>query len=215
MMPDVENGLFSRFLYYAFEDNGAFKNPFVSHRNIDYIQFFKERGRRVYELYLELSRLLQPAVFSFSPEQASHFTGKFDTMLQRSKLLLGNDLEANIKRLGLVTFRLGMIFSALRLPDKGALPGFLICNDTDFSTALNIAATLEKHAEAVYKSLPNNGMKGSRMTFYEALPADFDRKTYLKTASDLGINKNSADRYIGQMKNRLLKHEYNLYSKME
>ena len=44
MMPDTENGLFSRFLYYAFEDDGDFKNPFVSHRQLDYIEFFNGQG---------------------------------------------------------------------------------------------------------------------------------------------------------------------------
>ena len=39
MMPDVENGLFSRFLYYAFEENSEFKNPFLSHQKVDYITF--------------------------------------------------------------------------------------------------------------------------------------------------------------------------------
>ena len=33
LIPDVENGLFSRFLYYAFEDFSDFINPFVSHKN--------------------------------------------------------------------------------------------------------------------------------------------------------------------------------------
>lgn len=46
MMPDTENGLFSRFLYYAFEDNGPFKNPFISYKDINYIQFFEEKGRQ-------------------------------------------------------------------------------------------------------------------------------------------------------------------------
>src|SRR5665647_2019563 len=92
-------------------------------------------------------------VFSISPEQAGYFTGQFDEMLKRSKLLLGNDLEANIKRLGLVTFRMAMILSALRMLDDGDLSASLVCSDTDFTTALSIATTLEKHAVAVYKSL--------------------------------------------------------------
>ena len=97
-MPDVENGLFSRFLYYAFEDNSRFKNPFISHQKVDYMDFFKAQGRRIFELYKQLNCLKKPISFSLTPDQGRLFTGQFDVMLQRSKLLLGNDFEANIKR---------------------------------------------------------------------------------------------------------------------
>jgi hypothetical protein len=33
-------------------------------------------------------------------------------------------------------------------------------------------------------------------TFLAALPESFDRPTYLKTASDIGINEKTAERYI-------------------
>ena len=214
MMPDVENGLFRRFLYYAFEDNSDFKNPFGSHRQVDYIEFFKAQGRRIFELYLELNRLQQPVVFSLSPEQAGYFTGQFDDMLKRSKLLLGNDLEANIKRLGLVTFRMAMILSALRMLDDGDLSGSLVCSDTDFTIALSIATTLEKHAVAVYKSLPNNGMKGTKLKYFEALPTQFDRQTFLKVAAELGIREKNAQKYINLFKQKLLKHEDHIYTKI-
>ena len=134
-------------------------------------------------------------------------------MLKRSKLLLGNDLEANIKRLGLATFRIAMIFSALRLPERGNNSHTIVCSNTDFLTALTIATILEKHAIAVYKSLPNKGMTGMKLNFFEALPGKFTRQTFLKVADELGIKEKNAERYISMFKPNLLRREGHKYFK--
>ncbi len=214
MMPDTENGLFSRFLYYAFEDESDFKNPFVSHRPIDYTGFFTAQGQRIFELYHRLNRLKGPVIFSLSPEQAGRLTGQFNDLLKRSKLLLGNDLEANVKRLGLAAFRIAMILSALRIPDEGNISHTRICSDTDFSTALKIAILLEKHANAVFKCLPNAGVRSMRLKFYEALPRKFDRKTYLNIAAELGILEKNAEKYIWLFRPALVGKEGHWYFKV-
>ena len=112
-----------------------------------------------------------------------------------------------------MTFRMAMIFSILRKLDDGDLVNSMICSDTDFTTALTITTTLEKHAIAVYQNLPNNELKGNKLKFYEALPDRFDRKIYLKTALDIDLKEKVAEKYIGQFKNKLLRHEYNVYTK--
>jgi hypothetical protein len=214
MMPDVENGLFSRFLYYAFEDNSEFKNPFISHRPVNYTDFFQAKAITVFELYQQLQAIREPVSFQLTEEQGLQFTGLFNAMLSRNKLLLGRDFDANIKRLGLITFRIAMIFSALRVLEEGELPNPMICSDLDFQTAISIATTLEKHAIAVFQNLPNNDLKGVKLKFFEKLPPQFDRQGYLKVAEDLGIHPKTAEKYIGQFKSKLLHHEHNQYSKL-
>ena len=90
----------------------------------------------------------------------------------------------------------------------------LICSDRDYETAITIAATLEKHAIAVYQTMPSNGLKGISLTFFEKLPQQFDRQGYLKVAQELGIQPKTAEKYIAQFKPKLLNHEHNLYSKI-
>ena len=214
MMPDTENGLFSRFLYYAFEDNSEFKNPFVSHRQLNYTDFFIEKGRIIFELYEQLNRLQQPVNFQLSEEQGQRFTSSFNSMLSRNKLLLGNDFDANIKRLGLISFRIAMILSTLRILEDGELANSITCSDIDFETAIAMATTLEKHAIAVFRNLPNHELKGIKLKFYETLPDQFDRQGYLAVATDLGINPKTAEKYIAQFKPKLLNHEHNQYSKI-
>ena len=214
MIPDVENGLFSRFLYYAFEDNSDFKNPFVSHRPINYTDFFNHKASVIFDLYQQLQKLPQKISFQLTDEQGSKFTAIFNTMLTKNKLLLGRDFDANIKRLGLITFRMAMIFSALRILEEGELPNPMICSDCDFETAMTIATTLEKHAIAVFQNLPNNDLKGVKLKFFEKLPKQFDRQGYLKVAEELGIPPRTAEKYVGQFKPKLLNHEHNQYTKV-
>ena len=51
LMPNVENGLFSRFLFYAFEDETEFKHPFKSYKKVNYIDFFNQKGKEIFDLY--------------------------------------------------------------------------------------------------------------------------------------------------------------------
>lgn len=216
MMPDTENGLFSRFLYYAFEDYSDFKNPFISHRPVNYTEFFEEKGRTIYELYQILKNTNSPIRFSFTADQAEIFTNEFNTLFKRNRMLLGNDFNANSRRLGLITFRIAMVLRALRILEDGDTSSPLLCNEVDFQTAIQIAFTLEKHAIAVFQNLPNNNLKGVKLKYYNALPNHFNRQAYLAAAKDLNIKDKTAEKYIGQFKEiGLLNHEHNKYTKAE
>ena len=216
MIPDVENGLFSRFLYYAFEDYSDFKNPFVSYQNVNYILFFEEKGNQIYELYQTLLNQPSPIEFRFTAEQGEIFTRQFNRLYKRNRMLLGNDFNANSRRLGLITFRIAMVLRTLRILEDGDYSNPIICNETDFQTAIQIAFTLEKHAIAVFQNLPNNNLKGVKLKFYNALPDNFNRQGYLSVARELGIKDKTAEKYIGQFKgNGLLNHEHNNYTKQQ
>lgn len=216
LMPEVENGLFSRFMYYAFQDTRGFLNPFVSHQPISYPDFFTQKSYEVYHLYDRLKKLPYPINFKLTDYQAAYFTLFFQTLLDKNRMLLSRDLDANTKRLGVITFRIAMVLSALRLMEME--PGVkyspeLICSDTDFDTAMTIATTLESHAVAVYQKMPKIAIKGMRLNFYEKLPKTFDRQQYLAVAKEIGLNGKTAEKYIALFNQKLLKHDYNLYTK--
>ncbi len=216
MMPDVENGLFSRFLFYAFEDYSDFKNPFISHRPVNYVEFFQNQGKRMFELYQKLNKLHKPIRFSLTEEQGHTFTEDFNTLYKRNRLLLGNDFNANSRRLGLITFRMAMILSALRAFEQELPLDNLVCNSTDYQTALSLAFTLEKHAIAVYQNLPNNQLQGLKLKFFNKLPEQFNRQDYLNTATAMDIKPKTAEKYISQFRTAdLLTHNHNLYQKSQ
>lgn len=216
LMPDVENGLFSRFMYYAFEDKRGFLNPFVSYQPINYNLFFTQKGYEVFHLFDKLRQLPKPIVFQFTEAQAIRFTTYFSKLLDKNTLLLSKNLDANTKRLGVITFRLAMTLSALRLMELEPgvkFPDTLVCSDRDFQTAITIATTLETHASAVYQRMPKITLKGKRLAFFEKLPEKFTRLEYLAIAKTLEINARTAERYIAIFKEKLLDYDYNNYQK--
>ena len=216
LIPDIENGLFSRFLFYAFEDDSEFKNPFIAYSSVNYTDFFNQKSNEIFELYTALKNHPTPIFFEFTTEQQDTFTSRFKSMLTKSKLLLGRDFDANIKRLGVITFRIAMLFSALRVREHGDISSPMICSDIDFQTALEISLTLEKHAIAVFHNFPQNNLRDKKLKFFEQLPNEFDRKTFLKTAHDLEIQDKAAEKYITQFRKKgFLKHGYNIYTKNE
>jgi len=118
ILPEVENGLFSRYLYYCFEDLGGFNSPFESHAQKDYPQYFKHKGKEIATLYGKLQTLTQPIIFQLTKEQEQRFTSSFNHMLNKDRLLVGRDFDANVKRMGVITFRIAMILSALRINEQ-------------------------------------------------------------------------------------------------
>lgn len=213
MMPTVEDGLFSRFAYYAFQDNSEFKHPFKSYCGVDVTDFFNKKAKEISDLYELLNGLEQPIEFKLTEEQGDEFAATFNTLLSRGKLLIGQDFNANIKRLGVITFRIAMLLSGLRILESGDISSQMVCSDTDYQTAINLAVILEKHALSVFQKMPKNTLNGKKLSFFDALPDQFDRQTYLKVADDLGIIEKTADKYISQFKKSLLNHEHNLYTK--
>ncbi|MGQ1910980.1 DUF3987 domain-containing protein [Marinifilum sp. RC60d5] len=215
MMPDAENGLFSRFLYYAFEDFSDFKNPFVSYSSVNYTEFFEAKAREIDDLYQMLKQNSSPIRFSFTNKQGERFTQQFNTLYNRNRMLLGNDFNANSRRLGLITFRIAMVLRSLRILEDGDTSTPLLCNEVDFQTAIEIAFTLEKHAIAVFQNLPNNNnLKGIKLKFYNALPHEFNRQEYLAVAKQLDIKDKTAEKYVTQFREaKLLSHEHNKYTK--
>jgi hypothetical protein len=151
MVPDVENGLFSRFLYYAFQDDGEFKNPFITNGKKDFQKIFLAKGDAIFDFYNLLSKEENPIVFNFTSEQEIDFTNRFKLMSKKNRLLLGSDFDANSKRLGVITFRIAMILTAHRIMETGEFTSTIVCSDKDFETAFSIVFTLEKHAISVFK----------------------------------------------------------------
>ena len=138
----------------------------------------------------------------------------------------GDAIVASIRRLGLITFRIAMILSALRLTEDGDFESDFECLDEDYQTAVAICDVLAAHMVRVYKMLPETpvAIKSKRsdkpkvyQRFYDALPDTFDRKTYSDVAVSVGLNPRSIDRTIGQWcdEGRLERTAHGQYAKVK
>lgn len=211
LIPDAENGLFSRFIFYYMNVRLEWLNVFADNEEtLD--QYFEQLGEQFYELY-RILQASQPIRFALSAQQQEQFNSFFAQVQKEYSNLFGLDIVASVRRLGLITFRIAMILTSLRIIDGGQISNLIVCDDSDFQSSIIMARVLLQHTAKVFGSLPTtesnapNGQTVIRQTFLDNLPPEFDRKTYLSVAEKLKIPAKTAEKYISKFcVGGLLKH---------
>lgn len=218
LIPDAENGLFSRFMFYFLDIQPEWKNVFARFSDNGHDEYFGHLGEDFYEFYKQLTTDLE-IEFVLTADQQMQFNNRFTEWQDFYRQLLGIDYLATVRRLGLTTYRISMIFSTLRLMDTGELPKRIICEEVDFQNALAITEVLIKHAGKVFSELPTHPKPVKRKNlldrFYDQLPDKFSRQDYLKVAGSLNIKDKTAESYIAKLKtqNKLHHDKKDLYLK--
>ena len=220
LIPNAENGLFSRFIFYYMNIRLVWNNVFAkTERSLDY--YFIEYGKQFYELYRFL-KTSQPLCFTLTTSQQDRFNDFFAQVQNDYANLFGLDFVASVRRFGLITYRLAMIFSTLRIMETGDIQASLVCSDEDFASAVAMAKILLRHTAKIFGSLPvSDSVVASsaptviKQVFFEHLPSEFDRQTFLAVAQQLQISVRSAERYIQRYcKDGFLNHlDFGRYAK--
>lgn len=233
LIPDAENGLFSRFLFYCLPLRPVWNDVFAGSGDDTLDGQFIRLGGRFFQFYRRLQQA--PALrFALTAQQQTEFNRFFASLQTQGMECFGADLLASVRRLGLTAYRMCMTLSALRLMDdagEAALPITLCCRDEDFRTVLQMMQVLLRHTGLTYRALQpgartaaaSSATPGSDQREHllqgllKVLPGNFNRKVYLEKAVLLKIAPRSADRYIIELCNRglLLKQGYDDYSKCE
>lgn len=224
LIPDAENGLFSRFIFYVMETELVWHNTFATHGCTTADEKFKKIGKDFCAFLKKFPT--RPIQFTLSRSQMDQFYNFFEATQLRYAQQYGDEIVASVRRLGLILFRFAMILTVLRQMDKTAKKTKkdvrqLVCSDIDFDSALSMVKVLLQHSAAVFQSLPRNPktpiLKGrqllaaeAREKFLAALPDTFDRPTYLKVADTLNIAVKTAERYLADFcKSGQLSHPAN------
>ena len=203
LIPDAENGLFSRFIFYYMNVRLVWNDVFaIQDEALD--RQFEDYGRQFFDLYRSL-KISYPIRFALSPSQQKEFHAFFEQIQNEYSSVFGIDFVASVRRLGIITFRIAMIMSSLRILEDANFSNVMVCSDDDFFTAKSMVGILLKHTAKVYQMLPENSspnMQGSKnqlkQQFFNALPHDFDTQTAISIALSLNIPKPTAERYIKQ-----------------
>ncbi|MCX6214558.1 DUF3987 domain-containing protein [Spirosoma sp.] len=153
LMPTAENGLFSRFLFYNLTPNPNFKNVFDSCKS-SYPAHFGRIGEQLAEIYDHLVSLAEPLTIRLTPDQEGRFIRLFQHWKDEIREFVSEDLDGSVNRLGLIAFRIAMMFTTLRAFDTGEITDMLTCSDLDFDNALKIVEMLKRHVLRLYNQIP-------------------------------------------------------------
>jgi hypothetical protein len=211
LIPNAENGLFSRFIFYFMNIRYEWKDVFAGESGQTLDHYFDHLGDQFHELYKCLQSQVKPMRFCLTVSQQKQFNSYFEQTQIQYIELCGEDYIGTVRRLGLITFRIAMILTALRIMDNGELRSPLVCSDTDFNIAMEIVKVLVQHAAHVFQQLPTDTaakvQPNQKQQFLNMLPVEFDRQTYLSVADKLKIPTKTAEKQIARFaKTGLINH---------
>ena len=205
LINDAENGLFSRFAFYYLDTKLVWNNVFADTGNETLEDYFQSLGKE-YQDFFNILKASSDIKFYFTAEQEADFNNTFDAWQQDYVESCGEEFVATVRRLGVIMFRIAMCLSTLRIMEDGNFEETLCCLDEDYRTAKTITEVLIQHDAQVFHTLANTTAapktasaaqrQSIHLKFFEALPDDFDRKTYTELATQMGLNPKSMDRVI-------------------
>ena len=200
LIPNAENGLFSRFGFYSFQTPPRMKNVFARVET-DFGEHLNKYGNVLLEFYKRLITIEKPIQFKISESQKERFLYVFEDWHNEFLILLGLGSMGSIRRLGLIQFRIAMILSMLNYVEAEELPTEIICTDKDFENAFMIVEVLKKHAFKIYgqysKQKDVHQFTRKKMQLYNMLPdQEFTRGEALELARKINLSRITFDRFL-------------------
>ena len=213
LIPNAENGLFSRFMFYYMNIKPVWKNVFAVKTNNGLSDYYNALGEEFLEFYKTLKNNPEIKV-TLTPLQQEKFNDVFGKIQIKYLNIQSEAYIASVRRMGIMGFRMVMIFTALRIKEDGDVNQTRECEDVDFDSVLDMVAVLIKHSSKVFNALPVEtklSKRSNRMErFLESLPVEFSKQEYLAKADDLNIPHKTAEGYITKfVKANLLHRESN------
>jgi hypothetical protein len=209
LIPNAENGLFSRFMFYFMKVHPIWKDVFLDTTANGLDGYFDDLGNEFYEFYKVLIHNTE-IQFCLTVDQQEQFNNYFTQIQEQYLVLQGLDYMATIRRLGLITFRMCMLLSVMRIMETGEINPKICCQERDFQTALAIVKVLVKHSSKVFAELPEEvkmvKKSNRKEKFLLTLPKTFNRQQYLEVARQLSITDKTAEAYITEFCKKGLLH---------
>ena len=157
LIPNAENGLLSRFIFYCMSATDEWLDGFSGYDTDNPLEkVFDDLGAEIENFYQHLTQISK-VWFTLSIVQQQRFNDYFAGEKQRMKELNGDLYNASTHRLSWACLRIAMVLTALRCMDRGSVPEKIECSDADFNIALSIIRTVSEHNDYIFNVL-NEGI---------------------------------------------------------
>jgi len=195
-----ENGLFSRFLIYTYDEIMPFKDVFAAKAN-NYRSGFTNNADKIFNLYHQLEG--KNIQFQLSERQQKIFLEECSHI---QDVIINTKLDLNflssLRRHGLILFKIAMILSVIRAYEKWDLKDKIICDDIDFDTALNLVKIALKHAIVVGSKIADGYLTEEDENILFSLQTYFTRSQALGVAIQLNIPERTLDDKLKQWRKK-------------
>ena len=218
LIQSVENGFFSRFNFYDFEAEAIWKSQFKKN-DTSLHSYFQTLSEKFYMVWLRHEDASDTFVHIADNQKIivdNYFEGKLHLLREQH----GNDIIASLNRACVIWQRIAMILAALRhLETHKQLPSNLPIEERDGIIALKIVDVMLSHLQIVFArmkgSVVNSKLNHQQNIVWQALPTEFDRKTYDNMLPGLDILNKTGEKYLNDFKRHglLIPHKHGHYRK--
>lgn len=219
LIASSEDGLFSRFLFYAYkvEQQWHDVSPYAGDFNLT--DHFKSLSEQVFEMINFLNQ--HPTLVELTRQQWNKLNETCSNMLTDVITFIAEDAGSIVKRLGLVLFRICMIFSSLRKFELKNKSNPVFCTQSDFEVALQLVQIYLQHTLLMYQNLPKQNDNyvfrygDNKRRFFEALPSEFKRAEAIALAEQYNLSIRLADKLLKELTGKYLTQpQYGSYIKI-
>ncbi|MEZ4963422.1 MAG: DUF3987 domain-containing protein [Saprospiraceae bacterium] len=220
LIPSVEDGLFSRFLFYCYAVQPTWRDVSPATGGINLTEHFSRLSERT----LEITRFTSenPVLFQLTPEQWQNLNERFTRLLQETNAFFGTESLSSIKRLGAILFRIAMTLTACRRFENADASATATCEDVDFQAASLLVEAYLQHALFLFEKLPReavsafNQLPNHKRELFKKLPLQFQRKDAVQLGEILGMSESTVDRFLKMLTEAgwLVQQEYGSYDKV-
>ncbi len=213
LIPGIENGLFSRFMFFEIEPELTFKNVFSSNGS-DLSEYFYLAGRKLLPIFTWLNDWPEPLTFTFTEEQKEEFLRYFSDLKTALIDTFGAEISGNVNRFGVQFVRIAMVLSALRAAYENLTFSPLVCTDQDYKNTVRIMSVFVDQAINVFVSLTTEtrDLPENKRQFIESLPDTFTTAQAVQVSQSLSLSERTIKYWLADRK--LFAHlKTGLYSK--
>lgn len=199
-IPDTENGLWSRFMFFFVESDPEFKNMFCYSDDTGPEEVISEVGE---SMILYRKRLMEndPIDFRLTTEQQQEFNDYFSRQKSVVVNFISPDLDASVHRLACVFLRIAMIMEVMNvLDDNAEITSLLVCSSDTFNNTLLLVDSLLLSMQKVHEMMPKkelNGLPDNKLGFYAAIPeGEFMVKDVIELGEMYKLSEKGVRRFV-------------------
>ena len=190
----LENGLYSRFMLITMGNTDEWLSAAPRENVEDSNVHFARLSERLLEIHLTLDK--SPTHVNFTAGQWASHDAFFREKLKEIREQENDNIDAIVKRAGVMVCRMAALFTALRKYDEYLLLPERICEDRDFNAAMHIMAALLEHSLLLSSSFPEGSRRKAQaltpfnkmVNILNLLPSAFKFCEFVSVGASLGIS---------------------------
>ena len=196
LISSVQDGLFSRFMFYSFVSEPVWKSTYTAKLSISKKTIFEDFSTRLCDKF----KSNKSQMFWMTRIQGEKLDRVFKDSLEHNTALYNDDVPGIVFRLGLMSFKIAMVLSALRSEESE-----ITCSDDDFKTAIDLVEKVYiQHSIGILNGFNKNPkeltLTQKRLLVWIKTKDSFKRSEILIEAKKLNIK----ERTLGDILNRFL-----------